>query len=218
MTTVLKYLTVASILFGFASIAKAALPDPGMEIVPGATALVITDPQNDFLSPEGVTWGVVGNSVEATYGNRSRQELSRLIFGEDVSVEIQVVDRYGRPVGRPVVENMDVTEEMVRTGAAWVYRTYSDDENLYALEREAKANRQGIWGLDEYERVPPWDWRQGKRNASTSESPAEPFQCGIKTYCREMVSCDEARFHLRQCGLTRLDGDGDGVPCEALCR
>jgi nicotinamidase-related amidase len=27
------------------------------------TALVITDPQNDFLSPEGVTWGLVGDSV-----------------------------------------------------------------------------------------------------------------------------------------------------------
>jgi nicotinamidase-related amidase len=28
------------------------------------TALVITDPQNDFLSPSGVTWGLVGASVE----------------------------------------------------------------------------------------------------------------------------------------------------------
>ena len=27
------------------------------------TALVITDPQNDFLSPEGATWGLVGKSV-----------------------------------------------------------------------------------------------------------------------------------------------------------
>ena len=27
------------------------------------TALVVTDPQNDFLSPDGVTWGVVGKSV-----------------------------------------------------------------------------------------------------------------------------------------------------------
>ena len=27
------------------------------------TALVITDPQNDFLSPQGVTWGMVGESV-----------------------------------------------------------------------------------------------------------------------------------------------------------
>jgi len=41
----------------------AQLPDPGMTITPGRTALVITDPQNDFLSPDGVAWGVVGESV-----------------------------------------------------------------------------------------------------------------------------------------------------------
>lgn len=39
------------------------LPMPGFDIVPGETAIVITDPQNDFLSPDGVTWGVVGQSV-----------------------------------------------------------------------------------------------------------------------------------------------------------
>jgi nicotinamidase-related amidase len=33
------------------------------KIDPHVTALVITDPQNDFLSPDGVTWGVVGESV-----------------------------------------------------------------------------------------------------------------------------------------------------------
>jgi len=44
---------------------NAALPDPGMQIVKGRTALVVTDPQNDFLSPKGVAWGVVGKSVEA---------------------------------------------------------------------------------------------------------------------------------------------------------
>jgi nicotinamidase-related amidase len=43
--------------------ALADLPDPGMTITQGNTALVITDPQNDFLSPKGVTWGVVGESV-----------------------------------------------------------------------------------------------------------------------------------------------------------
>jgi nicotinamidase-related amidase len=43
--------------------AEAQLPDPGMEIDLTRTALVITDPQNDFLSPDGVTWGVVGESV-----------------------------------------------------------------------------------------------------------------------------------------------------------
>ena len=40
-----------------------ALPDPGMAIDRGRTALLITDPQNDFLSEDGVTWGVVGESV-----------------------------------------------------------------------------------------------------------------------------------------------------------
>ena len=40
----------------------AQLPDPGF-IIDKTTAIVITDPQNDFLSPQGVTWGVVGESV-----------------------------------------------------------------------------------------------------------------------------------------------------------
>jgi nicotinamidase-related amidase len=51
------------LLFGIATVALAELPDPGMTITHGNTALVITDPQNDFLSPKGVTWGVVGESV-----------------------------------------------------------------------------------------------------------------------------------------------------------
>ena len=40
-----------------------ALPNPGMDFIPDQTALVITDPQNDFLSPGGVAWSVVGESV-----------------------------------------------------------------------------------------------------------------------------------------------------------
>jgi len=49
----------------FPALAMAQLPDPGLAIDPQRTALVITDPQNDFLSPEGVTWGLVGASVQA---------------------------------------------------------------------------------------------------------------------------------------------------------
>jgi len=63
----LNHLT-SKILSGFTALliatgAGAQLPNPGMTIDPENTALVITDPQNDFLSPEGVTWGVVGQSV-----------------------------------------------------------------------------------------------------------------------------------------------------------
>jgi nicotinamidase-related amidase len=39
------------------------LPTPGFEITTNDTAIVVTDPQNDFLSPDGVTWGVVGKSI-----------------------------------------------------------------------------------------------------------------------------------------------------------
>ncbi len=41
----------------------------------GRTALVVTDPQNDFLSPDGATWGVVGASVEE---NGTVENLERL--------------------------------------------------------------------------------------------------------------------------------------------
>ena len=61
LRTAILAIVVATI--GSTTVANAQLPDPGVEIVPGRTALLITDPQNDFLSPEGVTWGVVGKSV-----------------------------------------------------------------------------------------------------------------------------------------------------------
>ena len=63
MRTPLVVTTIALMLATLANPAHAQLPDPGVVIVPGRTALLITDPQNDFLSPKGATWGVVGKSV-----------------------------------------------------------------------------------------------------------------------------------------------------------
>lgn len=63
MKTLNKTLIIILAISSVITVAEAALPDPGMKIVKGRTALVITDPQNDFLSPKGVTWGVVGKSV-----------------------------------------------------------------------------------------------------------------------------------------------------------
>lgn len=56
----------------------AQLPDPGMKIDSSNTALVITDPQNDFLSPDGVAWGVVGESVTR---NNTVENLESLMKG-----------------------------------------------------------------------------------------------------------------------------------------
>jgi len=42
--------------------------------------------------------------------------------------------------------------------------------------------------------------------------------CGSKRTCKQMSDCAEARHYLTACGVKSLDGDGDGMPCESLCR
>ena len=96
------------------------------------------------------------------YGTRAKQELSRLAHGKTVTVKVQDIDRYGRTVGRVYVGELDVNAEMIKLGAAWVYRKYAIDQNLYALEKQAKQKRAGIWNLPEAEQIPPWEWRKAR--------------------------------------------------------
>ncbi|MBK8536740.1 MAG: thermonuclease family protein [Candidatus Competibacteraceae bacterium] len=165
------------------------------------------------------------------YGERAKQALSDLAFGKQVRVVVQDTDKYGRTVGRVYVGAVDVNAELVKQGAAWVYRQYLKDQSLLALEAEAKAAKRGLWGLPEAERMPPWDWRHGgkAKAAPVLSSPAvgapvaaptasSGFACSGKRYCKEMSSCEEAKFYLTSCGLGSLDGDKDGMPCEKLCR
>ncbi len=105
---------------------------------------------------------------------------------------------------------------MVREGHAWAYRQYLSDGSLLMDEAKAKEQGIGLWSIADP--VAPWEWRRGSRSRTIPLTPAESFTCGSKTYCRDMISCEEAMFYLQQCGLNRLDGDGDGIPCESLCR
>lgn len=50
--------------------------------------------------------------------------------------------------------------------------------------------------------------------APTSEA-ASPFQCDGRKYCSQMTSCKEAKYFLKNCPNTEMDGDGDGTPCES---
>ncbi len=155
------------------------------------------------------------------WGARARQALAGKVFQRSVRVASEGEDRYGRLLGRVYLGDRDINREMVREGHAWVYRQYSSDARLLQDESVAKEERAGLWSLREAERVPPWQWRRnGSRQNRVSIASARPdasFICGTKTYCRDMASCEEARFFLEQCGLTSLDGDGDGVPCERIC-
>jgi len=100
--------------------------------------------------------------------NRAKQALSGMVFQKQVSVVVQDTDRYGRTVGRVYVGELDVSAELVRVGAAWVYRKYLKDESLLDFEAEARAAGRGIWGLSETQQVPPWEWR---RSGGTEGAP-----------------------------------------------
>jgi endonuclease YncB( thermonuclease family) len=157
------------------------------------------------------------------YGQAAKQALSDLIFSKQVRIESPGTDRYRRTLGQVYVGDIYVNKQMVAQGAAWVYRQYNNDPSLLEVEQSAKDARRGLWGLSEAERIPPWEWRHSARKqqsqlAKQKVSVSSHSVCGAKHYCRQMVDCADARFHLTQCGVSSLDGDRDGVPCEALCR
>lgn len=50
--------------------------------------------------------------------------------------------------------------------------------------------------------------------------PANPpsqdpgFRCDGRQHCTQMRSCSEAKYFLANCPGVKMDGDGDGIPCE----
>ncbi len=44
--------------------------------------------------------------------------------------------------------------------------------------------------------------------------PANSFKCDGRTQCAQMTSCAEAKYFLKNCSGVKMDGDGDGIPCE----
>jgi nicotinamidase-related amidase len=81
-----KVIVTLALLMGVTS-AYAQLPDNEFDI-DGVTAIVITDPQNDFLSPQGVTWGVVGESVTANNTVENLETLFKLAEANGIKVFI----------------------------------------------------------------------------------------------------------------------------------
>lgn len=159
------------------------------------------------------------------YGRASKKALSALAFGKPARVVVVDTDRYGRTVGEVFVgegAGVHVNQEMVRQGHAWAYTRYARTPDIIALEDEARAASRGLWTLPLEQRDAPWVWRhrgRSKRKAKVPSHPpaSMPLACGNRDRCREMASCEEARFYLERCGVGTLDGDGDGIPCEKLC-
>lgn len=97
------------------------------------------------------------------YGRAARRELSRLVYRRIVEVEPIEQDQYDRLVGRLWLGEMDVNAELVRLGAAWVYRRYARETDYCEYEQEARMQERGLWGLPSIPPVAPWEWRQRDR-------------------------------------------------------
>lgn len=115
--------------------------------------------------------GIDAPEKKQPFGNRSKQSLSDLAFDKMVTVETTKRDRYGRQIGKVLVNGRDVNLIQVEQGMAWFYREYQreqsrNDRKLYeSAEDAAKAQRRGLW-LDP-EPVAPWDFRKNKRKNSS---------------------------------------------------
>lgn len=161
--------------------------------------------------------------IGQAFGQRSRDNLAEKVAGQIIMVEVNATDRYGRSVATLFLGQRNINREQIADGMAWVYRQYLNDPGLLEVESEAKAQKKGLWA--DPHPLPPWAFRHGSSPAGAKEhdpdtrsdaSVSDPA-CGQKRFCREMVSCQEAQFYLRHCGLQRLDGDGNGIACEKLC-
>ena len=64
----------------------APVPRPGLTLKKGRVAVVVTDPQNDFLSPKGVAWGVVGQSVQENHTVENIESLFKAARASGVPV------------------------------------------------------------------------------------------------------------------------------------
>jgi endonuclease YncB( thermonuclease family) len=154
------------------------------------------------------------------WGRKAKEALSDLVMSRVVSVKTRGQDQYGRTLGKVYAGGTYVNAEMVRSGAAWAYRDYLTDYSLISLETEAHKAKRGLWAMPANQTVAPWDWRHHRQSQPPRGSLPQVagMQCGMKRYCRQMTSCDEARYYWQYCGVSSLDGDGDGRPCEILCR
>jgi Excalibur calcium-binding domain len=52
---------------------------------------------------------------------------------------------------------------------------------------------------------------------NAQEEPSQQWDCDDK-YCKAMSSCEEAVYKDFVCGMSKLDRDSDGLPCENVCK
>lgn len=161
-------------------------------------------------------------AIEAT--NKAKELLS----GKTVSLESDATqgdrDKYQRILRYIFLDGTNINKLMLSEGYAHEYTynlPYKYQSEFKQAEKEAQEAKRGLWADDACvlgsSAVSPTVSSTIQPEGQTPQTNGN-FACRGKTKCGEMASCDEAYFYLNTCGVSRLDGDKDGVPCESLCR
>lgn len=101
------------------------------------------------------------------FSDVAKESLSDMTFGKTVNVAWHKRDRYGRLVGKVMVEGLDANLEQVKKGLAWHYKEYQGeqspaDRGAYSkAESAARTARNGLWA--DPDPIPPWNYRKLKR-------------------------------------------------------
>lgn len=149
------------------------------EVLTGRVVRVTDGDTVTVLDPERQEHKIRLSGIDAPeksqpFGERSKENLARLAYGQDVDVVWTKRDRFGRIVGRVMVSppecrscksSLDTSLSQLEAGMAWWYRKYApeqipEERRRYELaEAEAKAKQIGLWRVPDH--VAPWDWRRG---------------------------------------------------------
>lgn len=108
--------------------------------------------------------GVDAPEAGQAFSKRSMAKLSSLILGKRVGIKVHTKgDRYDRPVvWVETPSGLDVGEEMLKSGMVWHYKAYDKSNKYSQLEKEAQANKVGLWG--DKKPIEPWEYRKSKRS------------------------------------------------------
>ena len=108
--------------------------------------------------------GIDAPEKAQAFGQKSKPSLHRLVHSKQVTVEFQKKDKYGRIVGKVVLNGNDVCLEQVKLGMAWHYKQYeseqtTEESDAYAqAELAARTKTIGIW--KDKNPIPPWEFRK----------------------------------------------------------
>jgi endonuclease YncB( thermonuclease family) len=107
--------------------------------------------------------GIDAPEKKQAFGNVSKQRLVDMVAGQSVAVEWVKVDKYGRKVGKVLLDGLDCNLVQVKRGLAWHYKQYqreqspTDQQSYAAAEDLARAAQVGLWR--DVDPTPPWEFR-----------------------------------------------------------